>query len=352
VVAIDLDSVFAGAFAAGALRFDAVQLTDDTTQGAHSGDQVGPDIDAAGAIASDAIVCGDQRVEGGEACDDGDILSGDGCSTTCRVETCWRCSGEPSLCAVDAGGPCDDGEPCTTGDVCGGPSGLTCVGGPPPACTDDNECTDDECVPGQGCTFVPNSAVCDDGSTCSIDERCVGGACVGTADEGIGCRRSLGGTQLRVLNRLDDDLDAFVWTWPNGDATSLPDFADPLTAGGAYELCIFDGSSQRRLRVAARAEKGQSCAARDCWRVKGARAYLYKNPAAPYGMRQLLLKSGAMGKTKLLAKGRGPALRVGDDASMEFPVRVELRDTETGSCWEAEYRDASRNEGDRFKAKH
>jgi hypothetical protein len=51
---IDLDQWFLG-FAAGKLRFDAVQLIDDPNEGGASGQWVGADIDAVGAISSIAI---------------------------------------------------------------------------------------------------------------------------------------------------------------------------------------------------------------------------------------------------------------------------------------------------------
>lgn len=51
---IDLDVFFPG-FAAGTLQFDAVQLIDDWNEGDISGGTVGADIDAVGAITSQAI---------------------------------------------------------------------------------------------------------------------------------------------------------------------------------------------------------------------------------------------------------------------------------------------------------
>lgn len=46
--------------------------------------------------------CGDSYIDGGEACDDGDTDNGDGCSSTCTVESGWSCVGEPSVCTEDA----------------------------------------------------------------------------------------------------------------------------------------------------------------------------------------------------------------------------------------------------------
>jgi cysteine-rich repeat protein len=51
------------------------------------------------------IVCGDRERQGGEACDDGNLIDGDGCSSTCRIDATlhvsWRLAtlaGEPRPC--------------------------------------------------------------------------------------------------------------------------------------------------------------------------------------------------------------------------------------------------------------
>jgi cysteine-rich repeat protein len=44
-------------------------------------------------------VCGDGLVRGDETCDDGNLADGDGCSASCTVETGWTCEGQPSACA-------------------------------------------------------------------------------------------------------------------------------------------------------------------------------------------------------------------------------------------------------------
>ena len=36
--------------------------------------------------------CGDGVVSGGEACDDGNVVAGDGCSAVCEVEAGWKCA--------------------------------------------------------------------------------------------------------------------------------------------------------------------------------------------------------------------------------------------------------------------
>ncbi len=70
--------------------------------------------------------------------------------------------------------PCNDGDLCTTGDHC---QLGECAGGGELACFDGNGCTDDQCDPDSGCQFVPNAADCDDGNPCTVGDHCGGGAC-------------------------------------------------------------------------------------------------------------------------------------------------------------------------------
>jgi len=46
-------------------------------------------------------ICGNGTITGMETCDDGDLLSGDGCSSSCQIEQGWRCQGQPSVCSPD-----------------------------------------------------------------------------------------------------------------------------------------------------------------------------------------------------------------------------------------------------------
>lgn len=54
--------------------------------------------------------CGNGGKEGTEQCDDGNKQNGDGCSSTCAVETGWICDGQPSVCAQWQA--CDTGASC------------------------------------------------------------------------------------------------------------------------------------------------------------------------------------------------------------------------------------------------
>ncbi len=122
-------------------------------------------------------------------CSDGVACTDD----TCALGACAntpndrRCTGTFARCDATNGcqtGSTCDGSTCVPADSCetASCSGTTCVRAPV-TCTDDgNPCTDTVCVPGTGCTHVPNSAGCSDGNPCTTGDRCQAGACVaGTA---------------------------------------------------------------------------------------------------------------------------------------------------------------------------
>jgi cysteine-rich repeat protein len=49
------------------------------------------------------LVCGDGLIQGPEECDDGNTADTDGCSQSCTIEAGFFCSGQPSTCAPSGG---------------------------------------------------------------------------------------------------------------------------------------------------------------------------------------------------------------------------------------------------------
>jgi len=87
------------------------------------------------------FACGDGMRDPLEACDDGNVASGDGCSSGCAVEPCFTCAGEPSSCtrvdgSVDGDCSCGDGN-VDSGEECG-EDGL-------PSCASDFLCLGCRC---------------------------------------------------------------------------------------------------------------------------------------------------------------------------------------------------------------
>jgi cysteine-rich repeat protein len=113
-------------------------------------------------------ICGDGFMRGSENCDDGNTGSGDGCSGEfCRQEVGWTCVGQPSVCTyncgdgnLDAGEECDDGDT-TSGDGCND----TCQTEPGYACHGEPSV----CVHTCGNGVLNIGETCDDGNTTSRD---------------------------------------------------------------------------------------------------------------------------------------------------------------------------------------
>jgi cysteine-rich repeat protein len=115
-------------------------------------------------------VCGNGKIDGNEACDDGNTTPGDGCSSTCQVEDGWTCDAEgcTEICGdglvvgkeAKAGG-CDDkntvpNDGCTN---CMVDPSYFCMGAPSvcaKTCGDgiiegSEQCDDGNAMPGDGC---------------------------------------------------------------------------------------------------------------------------------------------------------------------------------------------------------
>ena len=124
--------------------------------------------DGCNATCTSIETCGNGVADfGGEECDDGGTANGDGCSSTCTLEPGWVCSGVPSTCAPECGDAtiltpeiCDDGN-LSTGDGCSATctveAGWTCAGQP------------SLCAATCGDGLVVGPETCDDGGTASGD---------------------------------------------------------------------------------------------------------------------------------------------------------------------------------------
>ncbi|MCB9739712.1 MAG: SMP-30/gluconolactonase/LRE family protein, partial [Deltaproteobacteria bacterium] len=100
----------------------------------------------------------------------------------CTVDSCDKQTGKCDFVTIAAGGACDDGNGCTTGEKCDGKGG--CSGGTAKACDDKNSCTNDSCNAFSGdCVFTPTEGLCSDGLFCTVNDRCSAGACVGDGRE-------------------------------------------------------------------------------------------------------------------------------------------------------------------------
>lgn len=99
------------------------------------------------------LACGNGVLDGDEACDDGGLVDGDGCSAICAVESGYVCAGQPSVCAPAC---LSNGASCAVGSECcsmlcsmGVCAGVTCGDG---VIAGMEECDDGNPNDGDGCS--------------------------------------------------------------------------------------------------------------------------------------------------------------------------------------------------------
>ena len=137
--------------------------------------------------AKDLAACND-----GNPCTIADKCAGSSCQGSTKdcadTNKCTKdsCNVQNGACAHDTFvGPCDDGDACTSGDLC---VDGTC-GGVKLDCNDNNPCTNDICDTKQGCIHanVGGGTPCDDGFSCTSGDQCDTGKCIGGKDTCVKC---------------------------------------------------------------------------------------------------------------------------------------------------------------------
>lgn len=127
-------------------------------------------------------ICGNGIVDANEQCDDGNLANVDGCSSACRVESGYYCTGSPSSCVSTCGDgfvafgieQCDDGNKINTdgcSSSCTVEQGFICISSPS-VCT--KTCTPKTCsqlnlncgAVADGCGGTIDCGQCSNGQTC------------------------------------------------------------------------------------------------------------------------------------------------------------------------------------------
>lgn len=312
-----------------------------------------------------ATPCGDGVVNSTEDCDDGNTLSGDGCSATCSVESGWSCSGQPSTCTITS--TCGDGvttggEQCDLGAANGAPdaccnadctlrsAAYTCrpASGP---CDVPESCTgsDPACPPD---AFATAGAPCnDDANLCTADLCDGSGACTHPYEPDPSCTTPTArGATHRIINRPGVALaDQVHFKWSRGPAVPLTDFASPA-AGTAYAFCVYDATPSGPVPTYRGQPVGQ-CDAEPCWLSVPTGWTFTSRSGVPDGVTSITLKEGfAPGTAKLRVRAKGLLTLERLPLQMSPNVIAQVRTAE-GKCWGAIFSTAMRNHAGQFIAR-
>ncbi len=144
--------------------------------------------------------------------------------------------------------------------------------------------------------------------------------------------------------------DLFNWSWKGAAAVTGSDFGNPL-ASTDLVLCAFERTGGvPTLLLSATAPAAGLCTVRPCWTPRGT-SISYRDPElTPDGLRQLSLKPGVAGRSRIKVRGKGANL------SLPRPpfgpsMTVRLQRSDGPACWEAEFSHIQRNDTMMFKAK-
>ncbi len=134
------------------------------------------------------------------SCDDNNVCTTDSCdsATGCvHTNNTGPCDDNNACTSGDtcSESTCLPGTPvvCATGPACDTAIGCNLCGDAATRCNDNNSCTTDTCVADTGaCVNTPNTIACDDGNPCTTGDICSNGACQpGTSalncDDGNAC---------------------------------------------------------------------------------------------------------------------------------------------------------------------
>ncbi len=306
---------------------------DDVIEGSEACDGLDPGSCPTGVCDPDCTcedpVCGNSVLEAGEVCDGTDAAACPGqcdgsceCPSTCGDATC-DAGEDATSCPADCG--------CSSAGACGdqGPDGCWCDS----SCVEFGDCCPDVCAGcGISCVAVP---------TCGATPTT---PCLDT--------QAFGAT-LTIKDNANDAKDKLIFKLKRGDATTLGDFLDPLSVGKTASLCVYDSSPATQPLLAAAVVTGGTCGSKDCWKALSTTGFKYADKtAASGGIFNLKLKAGAAGKAQVQAKAKGAEL---DPPSLplQFPLTVQflMDDGLTTSCWQSQFSVPIKNDSGLVKTK-
>jgi hypothetical protein len=164
------------------------------------------------------------------------------------------------------------------------------------------------------------------------------------------CERP-GSSQLLVKDSRDDRNDLLVWKWQRGDAFAAADVGEP-SESTKYALCVYDSFENVPLKIAS-----LTVGPGGDWARGRSEVWKYNDSTgAPAGITDVLLKSGASGKTRVRVRASGEHLPLPSPARrsrffhQDGSVVVQLINRSSGKCWTSTFTTAKENSAEAFLA--
>jgi cysteine-rich repeat protein/parallel beta-helix repeat protein len=208
--------------------------------------------------------CGDALTEAPESCDDGNLVSGDGCDANCTPTGCGNGILTP-------GETCDDAN-AVAGDCC---SAV--------------------------CALELDGSACSDADACTQEDACVAGACVGDVAPATGC---VSLATSRVV--LDPTPGTLTWTARGASALALLDLGDAVAGSTEWKLCVYDSNAAgARLLAGLRLPAGGFCNSSPCWKTSAGKKLSYTDRfATPDGVSSLVITTGTSRGLQVSARAK------------------------------------------------
>lgn len=162
----------------------------------------------------------------------------------------------------------------------------------------------------------------------------------------VGCRTATKSLLLIKDNTSDNTKDKFIFKWIKGQDTTQGEFSNP-TSTATYATCVYEaGALSFSLVVPPNGS---------LWTQIGTKGFKYKDLAGlQNGVQKVIVKgsTGGSNKSKILVKGRGVALPDPLPPALTLPARVQVINSDSGLCWEANFATFKKSTASFFKAKN
>src|SRR5439155_712348 len=135
-----------------------------------------------------------------------------------------------------------------------------------------------------------------------------------------GCRGA-GKSSVVIVDQADDARDSVRWSWKDGDATDVADFADPVNGSARYAFCVYDSSAGPQPLTEVPIPPGGTCDGKACWKARGSSGFAYGNKTGRIG--KVKLKAGATGRAQVAVSGKGVAVAPPNPA-LTLPLTVQF----------------------------